>query len=76
MHAALGQDPFAQGYQTASILYDYIIDGKEPASSFVRTKIDIGLQENIELACPGRWAGVNLDGSLSERRVWKYEWES
>ncbi|MGO9409577.1 MAG: LacI family DNA-binding transcriptional regulator [Spirochaetia bacterium] len=53
VHAALGQDPFAQGYQTAKILYDYIIDGKEPASSFVRTKIDIGLQENIELLVPG-----------------------
>jgi LacI family transcriptional regulator len=48
VHATIGQDPFTQGYQTVKILYEHIIERKEPASRIVHTKIDIGLRENID----------------------------
>jgi LacI family transcriptional regulator len=49
VHATIGEDPFTQGYQTVKILYEHIIERKEPASRIVHTKIDIGLRENIDL---------------------------
>jgi LacI family transcriptional regulator len=49
VHATIGEDPFTQGYQTVKILYEYIIERKEPASRIVHTKIAIGLRENIDL---------------------------
>lgn len=49
VHATIGQDPFNQGYQTVKILYDYVIDKKEPPDKTVYIKIEIGLRENIDL---------------------------
>jgi len=48
VHATIGQDPFSQGYQTVKLLYDYIIDKKEPMQKVVHTRIEIGLRENID----------------------------
>jgi LacI family transcriptional regulator len=48
VHATIGQDPFTQGYQTVKILYEHIIERKEPVSRTVHTKSDIGLRENID----------------------------
>ena len=49
VHATIGEDPFTQGYQAVKILYEHIIERKEPASRIVHTKIAIGLRENIDL---------------------------
>jgi len=49
VHATIGQDPFMQGYQTVKILYEHIIERKEPVSRIIHTKTDIGLRENIDL---------------------------
>ncbi len=46
--AAIGEDPFSQGYQSVKILFNYIVDGKKPSSNSLYTKIDIGLRENID----------------------------
>ena len=46
--AAIGEDPFSQGYQSVKILFNNIMDGKKPSSEMVYTKIDIGLSENID----------------------------
>jgi ABC-type sugar transport system substrate-binding protein len=49
VHATIGEDPFTQGYQAVKILYEHIIERKEPVSRVVHTKIAIGLRENIDL---------------------------
>ncbi|MGA2974692.1 MAG: LacI family DNA-binding transcriptional regulator [Spirochaetia bacterium] len=49
VHAAIGEDPFMQGYQTVKILCEHLIEGKEPLDRIVHTKTDIGLRENIDL---------------------------
>jgi LacI family transcriptional regulator len=49
VHATIGEDPFTQGFQAVKILYEHIIERKEPASRIVHTKIAIGLRENIDL---------------------------
>ncbi|MBN2551691.1 MAG: LacI family DNA-binding transcriptional regulator [Spirochaetales bacterium] len=49
VHAAIGQDPYRQGYQTMKVLYDYIIEGREPPADIIYTKMDVGLQENIDV---------------------------
>ncbi|HEC60973.1 MAG TPA: LacI family DNA-binding transcriptional regulator [bacterium] len=46
--AAIGEDPYGQGYQTIKILYEFIVDGRKPSSDSVYTKIDIGLRGNID----------------------------
>ncbi len=46
--AAIGEDPFSQGYQTIKILYEFIVDGRKPPSDSVYTRIDIGLRGNID----------------------------
>jgi len=49
VHATIGEDPFTQGYQAVKILYEHLIERKEPVSRIVHTKIAIGLRENIDL---------------------------
>jgi LacI family transcriptional regulator len=57
VHATIGQDPFTQGYQTVKILYEHLIERKEPASRIVHTKTHIGLRENIDLLVGERYPG-------------------
>lgn len=59
IHAAIGEDPFSQGYQAVKILCEYILEKKRPASRIVHTRIDIGLRENIDLLVSGRDACGN-----------------
>lgn len=49
VHATIGQDPFTQGYEAAKVLYDYIVERRQPVGGTVHTRIDIGLRENIDL---------------------------
>ncbi len=46
--AAIGEDPYNQGYQTIKILYEFIVDSRKPPSDSVYTRIDIGLRGNID----------------------------
>jgi len=46
--AAIGEDPYSQGYQTIKILYEFIVDRRKPPSDSVYTRIDIGLRGNID----------------------------
>ena len=49
VHATIGQDPYRQGYQAMKVLYDYIVEGREPPADTIHTKMDVGLEENIDV---------------------------
>ena len=45
----IGQDPFSQGYLPIEMLYEYLFSKSIPKIEFVKTKIDIRVEENIDL---------------------------
>ncbi len=45
--AAIGEDPFGQGYYAIKVLYEYIINGSIPEGGVIYTKTHIGIGENI-----------------------------
>ena len=47
--AAIGEDPFSQGYYAIKILYEYITKGERPKQNLVYTKTHIGIGENIDV---------------------------
>jgi LacI family transcriptional regulator len=49
---AIGQDPEAQGYLPIKILHAYLSSGKRPPDTFIRTRIDIRTDGNIEESVP------------------------
>lgn len=46
--ALVGQDYFGWGYESVRMLLDYAKDGKKPATTAVRAKVDIVTKENVE----------------------------
>ena len=45
--AAIGEDPFGQGYYAIKVLYEYITNGSVPEGGVIYTKTHIGIGENI-----------------------------
>jgi ribose transport system substrate-binding protein len=46
--ALVGQDYFGWGYESVRMLLDYAKDGKKPATTAVRAKVDIVTKENAD----------------------------
>lgn len=47
--AAIGEDPYGQGYQSVKALYNRIVDDKGDERGMLFTRLDIGLRSNIDL---------------------------
>jgi ABC-type sugar transport system substrate-binding protein len=62
---AIGQDPVAQAYLPVKILHAYLSEGKAPAEPFIRTRIDIRTEDNIDEG--GHAVADAGDGKVTER---------
>jgi LacI family transcriptional regulator len=47
IQACISQDPFAQGYYAAKLLYQYLAEGIRPAQERLFTRVDIIIRENL-----------------------------
>jgi LacI family transcriptional regulator len=47
IQTCISQDPFAQGYYAAKLLYQYLAEGIRPAQERLFTRVDIIIRENL-----------------------------
>ena len=47
IHATIYQDPYGQGYYSLRILYKYILEGKEPDTKYLYTRLGVLLKEKM-----------------------------